>query len=280
MSGIVVGPAGETKFVDKYGRVRVRFPWRSPAHSDATDAGDAGFVRVAQIAAGTGTAALWLPEVGDEVLVAFEHGDPERPIVVGSVYNGGRMPPVALPTNRHVSLLRGRAASGGKNELVYDASPGNERLLIQSGPSSLTLGTNGIAIQGESLTVQAQGSVALTAGAAMQVQVGTDLVSQVGRNMSFVAGKDLTVNAGQNYSAIVGRDASMAVGEDLAIQTGKSLVTQSGGLFKFVTAQTGTIDARDGLFLRSPALVSIESKDISVKASANLTMKGSKITQN
>ena len=280
VSGIVVGPAGETKFVDKYGRVKVRFPWRSPAHSDATDLGDAGFVRVAQIAAGAGTAALWIPEVGEEVLVAFEHGDPGRPVIVGSVYNGGRMPPVSLPANRHVSLLRGQAASGGKTELVYDATPGNERLLVQSGPNSLTLATNGVAIQGQSLAVQTQGSVALTAGAAMQVQGGTDLVNQVGRNMSLVAGKDLAVKAGLNYSAIVGRDASMAVGEDLAIQTGKSLVTQSGGLFKFVTAQTGTIEARGGLFLRSPVLVSIESKDISVKASANLIMKGAKITQN
>lgn len=122
--------------------------------------------------------------------------------------------------------------------------------------------------------------MALTAGAAFQLQVGTDLVSQVGRNISFVAGKDLAVKAGLNYSAIIGRDVSMAVGEDLAIQTGKSLVTQSGGLFKFVTAQTGTIDARGGLFLQSPTLVSLEGKDVSIKASGNLIMKGSKITQN
>lgn len=82
-------------------------------------------MRVAQIAADAATAALRIPEVGEEVLVAFEHGDPGRPVIVGSVYNEGRMPPVSMPANRHVSLLLGQAVSGGKQELVYDATPGN-----------------------------------------------------------------------------------------------------------------------------------------------------------
>jgi hypothetical protein len=66
----------------------------------------------------------------------------------------------------------------------------------------------------------------------------------------------------------------------MSIQTGKSLVTQSGAMFRFVAAQTGTIEAGAGLFLQSPTSVTVESKDVNVKASGNLAMKGSKITQN
>lgn len=129
--GIVVGPQGETKHVDQFGRVRIRFPWRSPAHSTQTDPGDSGFVRVAQIATGVGSAALWLPDVGDEVAIAFEQGDPNRPVIVGSLYNGKDMPPVALPANKHLSMLRAQSSGSQKSEIIVDATAGNERLALQ-----------------------------------------------------------------------------------------------------------------------------------------------------
>ena len=272
VSGIVVGPAGETKHVDQFGRVKVRFPWRSPAHSNQTDPGDSGFVRVAQIAAGVGSAAMWLPEVGDEVLVAFEHGDPDRPVVIGSVYNGKDMPPVALPANKHLSMLRTQSGNGQKTELVYDATAGNERLVLQSGAQVMILGTNGITMAGSSLV--------LTSSGALQLQAGSDLVEQAGRNMLVEIGKDLTLKAGQNFSLLSQRAAQFTVGDDLAIQTGKSLVTQSGTMFRFVAAQTGTIEAARGLAIRSSGTIEILGDDVAVKSNGNLTLKGSKITQN
>ena len=138
---IVTGPAGETKFVDKYGRVKVRFPWRAAAGNAGID-GDAGFVRVAQIAAGAGSAAMWLPDVGDEVLIAFEHGDPRRPVVVGACTTP-RICRRCRPANKHLSVLRQQAANGVRTELVYDGTPGNERMFIQSGPTTLTLASGG-----------------------------------------------------------------------------------------------------------------------------------------
>jgi type VI secretion system secreted protein VgrG len=139
LPGIVVGPKGETKDVDNFGRVRVRFPWRNPAFSNNDGSGDSGWVRVAQIAAGGGTTSMWLPEVGDEVLVAFEHGDPHRPVILGSLWNGKDMPPSSLPANKFRSIFQSRSASGGINEIVFDDTSGQERLILRSGNQFLSL---------------------------------------------------------------------------------------------------------------------------------------------
>ena len=186
VSGIVVGPRGKQDIIslDEFGSDS---PWRTPSFSNPTDLGDSGFVRVAQIATGIGSTAMWLPDVGDEVLVAFEHGDVRRPVVIGKLYNGKDAPPVALPANKHLSMLRTQSANGQKTEIVYDATAGSERLMLQSGNHAITLGTNGITVQGSSvaitagtMAVQTQAQLGLTAGTTIQMQAGTDFVEQVG----------------------------------------------------------------------------------------------------
>lgn len=144
LPAIVVGPQGETKHVDNFGRVRVRFPWRNSAFSNTDGLGDSGWVRVAQIATGTGPTTMWLPDIGDEVLVAFEHGDPNRPVILGSLWNGKDMPPSPLPDNKFRSMFQSRSASGGINEIVFDDTAGSERLLLRSGNQFLSLSPAGI----------------------------------------------------------------------------------------------------------------------------------------
>jgi len=149
LPGIVVGPQGERKHVDLFGRVRVRFPWRNAANTN-DDWGDSGWVRVAQLASGgpaaVGTAAMWIPDIGDEVLVAFEHGDPRRPVVLGSVWNGRDRPPLELPANRFSSMFRGRSSDGKINEIRFDDASGVERLTLFSGGHSMTFGNEGITV--------------------------------------------------------------------------------------------------------------------------------------
>ncbi len=144
LPGIVVGPKGETKYVDQYGRVRVRFPWRNPAFSNKDEFGDSGWVRVAQIATGIGTTSMWIPDIGDEVVLAFEHGDPGRPVIVGSLWNGKDLPPASLPLNKFRSLFQSRSTSGVINEITFDETAGQERLIFRSGNQSLTLTPAGI----------------------------------------------------------------------------------------------------------------------------------------
>jgi type VI secretion system secreted protein VgrG len=89
-SAVVVGPAGERTFVDRFGRVKVQFHWDREGRSDERSS---CWIRVAQPVGGNGAAMFWIPEVGDEVLVAFEHGDPDRPYVVGRLFDRDDRPP-------------------------------------------------------------------------------------------------------------------------------------------------------------------------------------------
>lgn len=311
---IVVGPPGETKHVDKYGRVMVRFPWRSPAHSVPQEPGDAGFIRVAQIAAGAGTAAMWLPEIGDEVLVAFEHGDPRRPVVIGSVYNAKDMPPVALPANKHVSLLRQQGANV-RTEMVFDGTPGNERIVVQSGPNSLTMAnaaqtqapsiainSGGDIIQragrtvivdaasdvsmksGQTMSVTSQqdaavtvgGTTHLTTGGALQATVGANALFTVGATTVFEGGKDVSIRTGQNFFLQTARAARFTVGEDATFQTGRSFLTNSGAMYQFVAAETGMLKTGEASFLsKKDGTINIAGKDVSIASSGVTSVKSS-----
>ncbi len=312
--GIVAGPPGETKFVDKYGRVKVRFPWRPSTGPSGID-GDAGFVRVAQIATGSGSSAMWLPDVGDEVLVAFEHGDPRRPVVVGSVYNAKDMPPVALPANKHLSILRQQGANGVRTELVYDGTPGNERLFVQSGQTALTLASGGgtqvpsalltstgdvvqkagrvaslesaadvLLKSGQNLSVSSQkdavisvaGSTNFTTSVALKATVGADAQVTIGGNTTLDSAKDLTVRAGQNVLLQSAGMARLTTGLDAVIQTGKSLVTTSGAMFQFVAGETGTFKVGDASFLsKKDGTINLVGKDIAIIGSGTTTVRSS-----
>jgi type VI secretion system secreted protein VgrG len=89
-TAVVVGPPGEEIFTDKYGRVKVQFYWDREGQRDEDSS---CWVRVSQPSSGSGSGVSWVPEVDDEVIVAFEHGDPDRPVVLGAVYNPRRVPP-------------------------------------------------------------------------------------------------------------------------------------------------------------------------------------------
>ena len=89
-TAIVVGPAGAQIYTDKYGRVKVQFFWDREGKKDEHSS---CWIRVAQPVGGEGHGFFWLPEVDDEVIVAFEEGDPDRPLIVGRVYNASDAPP-------------------------------------------------------------------------------------------------------------------------------------------------------------------------------------------
>ena len=111
-TAIVTGPENQESNLDPFGRVQVRFWWDDPQAGNHTSC----WIRVAQFWAGQGYGAFFWPRVGHEVVVAFEHGDPDRPIVVGSVYNSNNLVPFDLPANSYLSGLKTKIQNGNVQE--------------------------------------------------------------------------------------------------------------------------------------------------------------------
>jgi type VI secretion system secreted protein VgrG len=103
LTAVVVGPPGQEIFVDKYGRVKVQFFWDRQGQSDANSS---CWIRCAQLWAGKNWGAFFWPRIGMEVVVHFEDGDPDRPVITGCVYNSANMPPPELPTEAGIAGIK------------------------------------------------------------------------------------------------------------------------------------------------------------------------------
>jgi type VI secretion system secreted protein VgrG len=132
-TALVVGPSGSEINVDKYGRVQVQFFWE---RTNKGDPGSSPFVRVSTSWAGKNWGIIHIPRIGQEVVVAFEEGNPDRPIIVGSVYNPDMMPPYDLPANKSQSGIKSRSTEGGGtsdyNELRFEDKMGSEEIHLHA----------------------------------------------------------------------------------------------------------------------------------------------------
>ncbi len=137
-SAVVVGPKGEEIFTDKYGRVKVQFHWDREGKNDEDSS---CWVRVGQLAAGRRWGASHWPRIGQEVIVDFFEGDPDQPIIVGTVYNADQMPPYLGqgPDSKHrndnkVSGFKSNTTKGGQgfNELRFDDTKDKEQVFIHA----------------------------------------------------------------------------------------------------------------------------------------------------
>jgi type VI secretion system secreted protein VgrG len=132
-SAVVTGPPGEEIYVDKYGRVRIQFHWdREGKKNEASTC----WVRVAQTWSGQQWGSFFWPRMGHEVLVAFMEGDPDQPVIVGSVYNDANMPPYALPDHKTRSGIKTRSTLQGSsenfNELRFEDKKGSEEIYVHA----------------------------------------------------------------------------------------------------------------------------------------------------
>jgi type VI secretion system secreted protein VgrG len=130
---VVVGNPGDEIFTDKYGRIKVQFPWDREGKNNADSS---CWIRVATPWAGTQWGIIHIPRVGQEVVVAFEEGDPDRPIVVGSVYNAQEMPPYTLADNKTQSGYLDRSTLKGSsdnfNQLRFEDKKGSEEVYFHA----------------------------------------------------------------------------------------------------------------------------------------------------
>jgi type VI secretion system secreted protein VgrG len=128
-TAVVVGKSGEEIWTDQYGRVVVQFFWDRQGTSNENSS---CWIRVAQGWAGKQWGYICIPRIGQEVIVSFLEGDPDRPIITGSVYNAVQMPPYTLPDNQTQSTWKSMSSKGGGgfNELRFEDKKGSEQIFI------------------------------------------------------------------------------------------------------------------------------------------------------
>lgn len=205
LTATVVGPPNEEIHCDELGRIRVRFHWD---RRDPRDEATSCWIRAMQAWGGEGWGSLFLPRVGMEVVVAFEDGDPDKPLVLGAVYNGTHPPPFRLPAERATSGIRTRSTprAEGYNELSFDDTAGRERVFLRAEKE-------------------------------LRVEVGTDRHTHVERDESLaVAGSQALEVRGDRFARVLGARTDETLGAtttktlgDARAVIGGELVTEVGG---------------------------------------------------
>ncbi len=132
-SAVVVGPPGEEIHTDKYGRIRVQFPWDRTGQKDDKSS---LWIRVATPWAGKQWGMIHVPRIGNEVIVSFLEGDPDRPIVTGMLYNADNMPPYGLPDNMTQSGIKTHSSMNGSdenfNEIRFEDKKDSEEIYVHA----------------------------------------------------------------------------------------------------------------------------------------------------
>jgi type VI secretion system secreted protein VgrG len=257
-TAVVVGPAGDEIFPDKYGRVKVKFHWDRRQGSGPESS---CWLRVAQVWAGNRWGAFFWPRVGHEVVVAFENGDPDRPIVVGSVYNADNMPPLTMPQHMALAGIKSFSTGGGAslvtnplanfNGVVFDDRAGIEHVELH--------GERHITFQAEeSQWHHVNGPQTLNVADTQHVRVGRLGAGGSGsgrgdREESFYAsfqtdlasawGASVTSVCGVKQTSVVGVNSSWYLGNKIDIQVNPSYVLSDAALASASTGIAATLAA-------------------------------------
>lgn len=241
----VVGPAGEEIYCDKYGRVKVQFPWdRYGANDDKSSC----WIRVSQAWAGQGYGGINIPRIGQEVIVDFLEGDPDRPIIVGRVYNAEQMqsdklpePQIAGPQGKKpIPEMQGRAGGlpaakarctfktkstpggGGANELCFDDTAGKELMYINATKDFVTTIANND-------KTNIGNDQELSVGHDQKIFVGNNREAHVSVNEKMVVGVNQEETVGANRTTTIGANDSETIGGNKTVTVGGSHAETVGG---------------------------------------------------
>ena len=195
-TAFVVGPPGEEVYTDHLGRVKVQFHWDRKGTRDEKSS---CWIRVMQAWAGMGYGQMWIPRIGQEVIVDFLEGDPDRPIITGCLYNEDNRPPWDLPANQNWSGVKTRSTKGGQpqncNELRLDDTKGNELFALQAEKDMYITVKNDTrerverdrhSTVGGSVQEKAGGNVLLEAAGEIHIKAGGRIVLESGAGVTFL----------------------------------------------------------------------------------------------
>lgn len=236
-SAVVVGPDGEEIWCDKYGRVKVQFFWdRYGKRDEKTSC----WMRVAQPSAGKGWGTMAIPRIGQEVVVSFLEGDPDRPLITGLVYNPDQMVAYDLPKEKNKTLIKTNSTPGGNgfNEIRLDDTAGKEQIFVhaQYDFDQRILHDKRELVKNDVHTT-IEGNLYEEVGKDQQVKIGSNYIVSVGKNVEekvggnydFELASNLTESIGANHEMTVGGAQTISIGGAHAFNVGKNRTETIGG---------------------------------------------------
>ncbi len=223
-TALVVGKADEEIWTDPYGRIKLKFHWDQ---SSGQDENSSCWIRVAQAWAGKQWGGIFLPRIGQEVIVSFLDGNPDRPMVTGCVYNAQETVPYTLPDEQTKSTIKSNSSKGGNgfNEIRFEDKAGSEEIFIQAqkdmNTSVLNDQTNTIK-QSRTTTIQEKDETLTVDKGNRAINVNT------GNETHAVKGtRDLTVTGAETHTNKA--DFSQNVSGNFILKVSGNLTLQAGG---------------------------------------------------
>jgi type VI secretion system secreted protein VgrG len=236
-SATVVGPAGEEIHVDEFGRVRVQFHWDREGKYDEHSS---CWIHVSQPWGGTGFGGTNLPRIGQEVIVDFLGGDPDRPVITGRVYTNLTKTPYALPPNKTQSGWKSNSSptTGGYNEMMFEDKAGSELVRFQAEKDHHELVKNDRAST-----------------------IGNDRTTNIGNDESQTVGNNLMQQVVNNLGEMVGMNRSRSVGNDENVQIARNMMTTVGELVTIVCGKSSFSMDKDGNIILKGIKILIEGAE-------------------
>ena len=280
----VAGESGQEITTDQYGRIKVKFPWDRRTAEDETSS---CWIRVAQVWAGTAWGAMFIPRIGQEVIVEFLEGNPDRPLVTGQVYNADMTVPYTLPDNKTRSTIKSNSSlnGGGFNEFRFEDLKDSEEVFLQAQKdfNVVVLNNETVKITQDSTTTVDKGNRSVTVSTGNQ----TLEVSKGNRSVTVDQGNDthtvstgnrgVTVSKGNDTHTVSTGDRSVTVskgGDTLTVSAGDHTITVSTGSSKLTAGTAITLAVGSNSIKIDTTGVTISAAKISVTATGELTASG------
>ncbi len=275
-TAIVVGPSGEEIHTDKHGRIKVQFHWDRVGKNDEKSS---RWVRVAQNWAGKSWGGIVIPRIGMEVVVEFIEGDPDRPIVVGSVYNADNPVPFALPDNKTQSGFKTRSSKSGTdshyNELVFEDKKGAEFVRFHAEKDLMSTVEDG-----ETRTVK--GKNKKSAGETTRgttIESGDDVLTVSTGDSNTTIGRHQTLTVAENRTATVGNNETISIGTNQSVTVGSTITIEAGAKIVLKVGASTITMTGSSIEIKTPSLTT-KSTFTEISADVQITEKAGLITLN
>ena len=246
-TAIVVGRDNDEIYTDEFGRVKVQFHWDRYGQRNENSS---CWIRVSQLWAGAKWGAMHIPRIGQEVIVSFMEGDPDKPVITGRVYNADCMPPYDLPTNKTQSGIKSRSSKGGTsgnfNEIRMEDKKGSEELYIHAEKDHTAITEND-----RTATVE-RGNDKIT------VQAGTRSVTVKGNTSLTVQAGDRIVDVTGNYKLDTTNEISMQAPNKIALTCGGSSITMEPGKITISAGGGASVTLDGNAVMGSPGEAKVE----------------------